>query len=123
MSAAVYYNLSVYRPDAIEIAVSKKKNVSTLPDWPVINIYYFEKDRFETGVKKITEGPNHFNIYDIEKTVVDVIYFRNKVGIDETKEILINYLKRSDRNINQLFRYAEMLKCSDILKKYLEVLV
>src|SRR5665648_175341 len=38
MSAAVYYNLSVYRPDAIEIAVSKKKNVSTLPDWPVINI-------------------------------------------------------------------------------------
>jgi len=123
MSAAVYYNLSTYRPDSINVAVSKKKNVSTLPDWPTINIYYFQKDRFATGVKTVAEGLNQFNIYDIEKTVVDIIYYRNKIGIEETKEILTNYLKRNDRNINQLYRYAEILKCSDIVKTYLEVLV
>lgn len=123
MSAAIYYNLSTYRPDSIDVAVRKKKNVSTLPDWPTIKVYYFEKDRFETGVNKVTEGSNQFQIYNIEKTVVDVVYYRNKIGIEETKEILINYLKRNDRNINQLFRYAEILKCSDIIRTYLEVLV
>lgn len=39
LSAAVYYNLSTYRPDAIDGAVSKKKNVSTLSDWPTFNLY------------------------------------------------------------------------------------
>ena len=123
MSAAVHYELSTFRPDSIDVAVSKKKNVSTLPDWPVIKLYYFEKDRFETGIKIITEDSNQFKIYDIEKTVVDIVYYRNKIGIEETKEVLVNYLKRGDRNINQLCRYAEILKCSDVIRTYLEVLV
>lgn len=123
MSAAVFYNLSTYRPNVIDVAVSKNKNVSTLPDWPSFNLYYFEKDRFQTGVQVIKEGPNQFQIYDIEKTVVDIVYYRNKIGIEETKEILMNYLNRNDRDINKLYRYAKQLKCSDILKTYLEVLI
>lgn len=123
MSAAVFYNLSTYRPDAIDVAVSKKKNVSTLPDWPSFNLYYFKKDRFQIGIQIIKEGANQFQVYDIEKTVVDIIYYRNKLGIEETKEILMNYLNRNDRDINKLYRYAEQLKCSDILRTYLEVLI
>lgn len=123
MSAAVFYNLTTYRPDSIDVAVSKKKNVSTLPDWPSFNLYYFEKNRFQTGVQIIKEGPNQFQIYDIEKTVVDIVYYRNKIGIEETKEILMNYLNRNDRDINKLYRYAEQLKCGYILRTYLEVLV
>ena len=123
MSAAVFYNLTTYRPDSIDVAVSKKKNVSTLPDWPSFNLYYFEKNRFQTGVQIIEEGPNQFQIYDIEKTVVDIVYYRNKIGIEETKEILMNYLNRNDRDINKLYRYAEQLKCGYILRTYLEVLV
>ena len=123
MSAAVFYNLSTYRPDAIDVAISKKKNVSTLPDWPSFNLYYFKKDRFQTGVQIKKEGPNQFQIYDIEKTVIDIIYYRNKIGIEETKEILTNYLKRNDRDINKLYRYADLLKCSEVLRTYLEVLI
>lgn len=123
MSAAVFYNLSTYRPDAIDVAVSKKKNVSTIPAWPSFNLYYFEKDRFQIGVQIIKEGPNQFQIYDIEKTVADIVYYRNKIGIEEAKEILVNYLNRNDRDINKLYRYAEKLKCSDILRTYLEVLI
>ena len=41
---------------------------------------------------------------------------------EETKEILMNYLNRNDRDINKLYRYAEQLKCIDILRTYLEVL-
>ncbi len=123
MSAAVFYNLTKYRPDSIDVAVSKNKNVTTLPVWHSFNLYYFDKKRFQTGVQIIKEGPNQFQIYDIEKTVVDIVYYRNKIGIEETKEILMNYLNRNDRDINKLYRYAGQLKCSDILRTYLEVLV
>ena len=59
----------------------------------------------------------------VEKTVVDIVFYREKIGIEETKEILINYLKRNNRNLNQLIRYADQMKCGDIMRHYLEVLV
>lgn len=123
LSAAVYYNLSTYRPEAIDVAIPRKAKVSTLPDWPELNVCYFTNDRFDTGIKTVEDGNNRFRIYDIEKTVVDVVFYREKVGIEETKEILINYLHRGDRDLNRLIRYAELLKCGDVMKKYLEVLV
>lgn len=61
-------------------------------------------------------------IYDMEKTVVDIISYREKIGIEETKEVLINYLSKKDRNINKLMEYAKILGQEQILKTYLEVL-
>lgn len=54
---------------------------------------------------------------------MDIVYYREKIGIEETKEVLTSYLRRSDRNLNRLIRYAEMLKCGNIMKRYLEVLL
>lgn len=123
LSAAVYYNLSNYRPDAIDVAIPRKAKVSTFPDWPELNVCYFTDERFDVGIETIEDGNNKFRIYDIEKTVVDIVFYREKIGIEETKEVLTTYLQRKDRNINRLIRYAEMLKCGDIMKMYLEVLV
>lgn len=123
LSAAVYYNLSTYRPNAIDVAIPRKAKVSTLPDWPELNVCYFTDDRFDVGIETIENGNNRFRIYNIEKTVVDIVSYREKIGIEETKEVLTTYLNRSDRNLNRLIRYAEMLKCGDVMKTYLEVLV
>ena len=122
-SAAVYYNLSTYRPDVIDVAIPRKAKVSTLPDWPELNVCYFTDKRFDIGIETIEEGNNRFRIYNIEKTVVDIVFYREKIGMEEVKEVLVNYLHRSDRNLNRLVRYAEMLKCGEIMKTYLEVLV
>ena len=123
LSAAVYYKLSTYRPDAIDVSIPRKAKVSTLPDWPELNVRYFTDDRFGIGIETVEDGNNRFRIYDIEKTVVDIVYYREKVGIDETKEVLLNYLRRKDRNLNRLIRYARMLKCAYVMEKYLEVLL
>ena len=123
LSAAVHYNLSTHRPDAIDIAIPRKARVSTLPEWPELKIYYFTDERFSVGAEIIEVGKNKFRIYDIEKTVVDIVFYREKMSIEETKEVLSNYLHRKDRNLNKLIRYAEMLKCEDTINKYLEVLI
>ena len=123
MSAAVYYNLTTYRPDSVDVAIERKARVSTLPDWPEVNIYYYTNDRFELGIETIADGKNQFRIYDIEKTVVDIVFYREKVGMEEMKEVLVNYLRRKDRNLNRLIRYAELMKCGDVMKNYLAVLV
>ena len=123
LSAAVYYGLTTFRPDAIDVAVPPKTKLSSQPESQRLLLHYFSDRRHGLGVRIISENKNTFKIYDIEKTVVDIISNRNKVGIEETKEILTNYLARQDRNINKLYRYAEKLSCLKILKTYLEVLV
>ena len=123
LSAAVYYGLTTFRPDAIDVAVPPKTKLSSLPESQRLSLHYFSNRRHTIGVRTVCENKNAFKIYDIEKTVVDIVSNRNKVGIEETKEILTNYLARQDRNINKLYRYAEKISCLKILKTYLEVLV
>lgn len=123
MSAAVYYGLSTFIPDAVDVAIPRKSKVSKMPDWPQINVHHYTDDRHGLGIIKIKEGGNEFRIYDIEKTVVDIVFYREKVGIEETKEILINYLQRKDRNLNRLLKYARRMKCEKAMRGYLEVLV
>lgn len=123
MSAVVYYGLSTYIPYEIDVAVKRDKKIVTKSDWPTFKIYYFGEKRFNTGIDIISDGKNQFQIYDLEKTVIDIIYYRNKVGVEEMKEILINYLKRNDRDLNKLYQYAKQLKSLEVLKLYMEVLV
>lgn len=77
----------------------------------------------DTGVTTITEGGDTFRIFDIEKSFVDVIYYRNKIGIEEASEVLRNYLKGKDRAIDRLYTYAKMLRCEAIARTYLEALL
>lgn len=123
MSAARYYELTNFLPDSVDVAIERKKKVVTLPDWPEIKIFYFDPARMDLGVTEVREGDNIFHIFDIEKTVVDIIYYRNKIGIEETSEVLKNYLKRRDRQIDRLYAYAKRLRCEKIVRTYLEVLV
>lgn len=123
MTAARYYGLTTYLPDGIDVAIERNMKPSVLPDWPQINVWYFPEKRYDNGVTVGLENSEKFAIYDIEKTVVDIVYYRNKIGIEETKEILKNYLGREDRDLVKLRRYAEPLGCAKILGTYLEVLL
>ena len=123
MSAARYYELTTFLPDAVDVAIERKKKVNTFPEWPAIRIYYFNSARMEIGVREVSEDGNTFHIFDIEKTVIDIIYYRNKVGIEETSEVLNNYLKRRERQIDKLYAYAKQLRCEKVVRTYLEVLL
>ncbi|MBQ9031901.1 MAG: hypothetical protein IJ106_10695 [Parasporobacterium sp.] len=123
MSAAVYYNLTTFIPDAVEIAIPRKAKVSTIPKWPPMKVHYFTDERYALGLVTVQEGNNLFRIYDIEKTVVDIVFYRERVGIEEIKEILHNYLRRQNRELDRLYAYAKKLHCEKILRTYLEVLI
>lgn len=123
MTAARFYDLTTYLPDAVDVAIERDMKISTLPDWPDINIWYFSEKRYAVGSTTVSDNAGTYRMYDVEKTVIDILYYRNRVGIEETKEILTNYLSRENRDIVRLRRYANMLGCEKILSTYLEVLL
>ena len=123
MSAARHYGLTTFLPEGVDIAIERNMKISTLPDWPQMNIWYFPEKRYIAGVTTSSDVACEFSIYDVEKTVVDILYYRNKIGIEETKEVLKNYLRREDRDLVKLHRYADTLGCKKILGTYMEVLL
>ena len=121
-SAWRFYELSTQIPTEIHIAIPAKNKV-LLPDYPPVKLYYWEKRFYETGVVKTTYNGEEISIYDIEKSVCDAIRYRNKVGIDMTSEVLKNYLKRKDRNLDKLMKYAENMRIATVLNQYLTMML
>ena len=123
LSAAAYYHLTTFITEVVDVAIPRKAKISTIPEQPQLNIHYYTDARHELGITTVREGKNEFQIYDIEKTVVDIVFYKEKVGIKETKEVLVTYLQRKERNLNRLLKYAELMKCDKTMRQYLEVLV
>lgn len=122
-TALSYYELSTWDPPEIHIAIPRSRKVKS-PDYPPIHIYYFSGIFYTTGIVNETIDSNTtIQIYDREKTICDIIRYRNQIGVDIMKESLGEYLRRNDRNLNKLNFYAKDLNIGTVLNQYLEVLL
>lgn len=121
-SALAYHGLTTYNPWQYEVAIERSGKVN-LPSYPPIKVIFFTKTLYEMGVMEVDIEGHKVKVYDLEKTICDVVRYRNKIGIEMMKEGLHEYLKRSDRNLEKLLAYAEKCKIQKLVKEYLEVLV
>ena len=118
-SAFSYYGLSTQVPAATCIAINAKRKVR-LPEYPLIDLYFWKKENLEFGIVKKEISGYVVRITDIERTVCDAVKYRNKIGFDVCGEVINSYLKTEKRNISLLHEYAQRLRVKNILTKYLE---
>lgn len=123
LSAAVYYGLTTQNPPQIDVALPRASRIPVSPNWPQMRFYLFSDKRYQTGIREMNQSHNVFQIYDKEKTVCDVLFYRNKIGFEPAVEIVRNYISSRDRNINRLMRYAEALRVKTAMTQFLEVLL
>lgn len=121
-SALDYYELSTINPGQVFIAIDNNSKVK-LPEYPPVKLYYFSKTQFMYAVEQVETSGGIIRIYSREKTICDCIRHRNKIGIDIVKEVVKNYLKRKDRDLEALMKCAKACRVEAILQKYLEVLI
>ena len=117
-----YYNLSSANPWAFHAAVEYKNKVSK-PDYPPVNFYYWRNQPFHLGITEIEEDGYKIRMYDLEKSVCDAIRFRNKAGFDTLSEILKNYLKRPDKDLDKLTRYAQELRIEKFVSETITIML
>lgn len=122
VSALAYYELTTYTPGEYTIAVRRNYNIK-LPDYPPIKLYYFSDKYYMDGVEKIDINGNIIKIYNIEKTICDCLRYGDKISKDIIVESIKEYVKRRDKNISKLMKYAAKAKVKDVVQKYIEVLI
>ena len=62
-------------------------------------------------------------VYDLEKTICDIIKFKNKIDPEIFSKALKQYTKSKEKNLNKLIYYARQLNVEEEIRKYLEVML
>lgn len=121
-SALVYHELTTQIPHRISIAIPKFYRAPKLA-YPPLEVFRFSEASHDSGVMYPRLDGVDVPIYSAEKSIADVFKFRNRIGLDIAMEALKFYLRRSDRDINGLLKYAKICRVERILTNYLEALV
>lgn len=121
-SSAAIHELTTFVPMEHHIAIHKKRKIS-LPEYPPIQLYYWDTTSYELGIEKVNKNGNLIDVYNAEKTVCDFLRFRNKLGMEAAKEVLKTYLSSRERDISKLVDYSRELRIYAKVNQYLEILL
>ena len=78
----------------------------------------------ETGITTMQTPFGHsVPVYDMERTVCDLLRSRNNIEMQVFQDALKQYARRKDKNLRTLMKYASMFHVEKILRPYLEVLL
>lgn len=121
-SAWYVYGLTTQIPVEHCVAVEKSRKV-VLPDYPPIKICFWSEKAYKIGIVEREIEGHRCKIYDVEKSVCDAIRMRNKIGMDVCSEIVRNYMKCEDRDLNKLSEYAKALRVGTVLHNIIQFVI
>lgn len=120
-SAAYFYKLTDDKAGKITITLSRDQKPPKLP-YDLFCYYYTTSKFYSVGLNVVDQNNRKIKIYDIERTVCDMIRHRSKYELSLVREVVENYLNRDDRNLDKLLDYAKELRVYNILMQYIEIL-
>ena len=88
-----------------------------------VKLYYWSSSLFNFGIETILTEGGKIRITTAERTVCDLVKYRNKTGKDTMLEAIRSYLSRKEKSINTLLECARMLRVEAIIKPYLEIAI
>ena len=123
-TALYLHDLSDRTPNVFHISVpqgyNEKKKKKRYED---LQVHYVKKDLYELGKTEIKSPQgNLIPVYDIDRTICDIIIEREKIDKQIFTEALKRYFKSPNKNLRQLIKYSRLSKIEDEIRKYMEVL-
>lgn len=120
MTALYFHGLSIKAPnDKYDITVRKNYNNRYLKHH---NIFYVSDDVYELGLTEAeTPMGNKVRVYDIERCICDVVRSEKRMDSELVKYSIKEYIKRKDKNLVKLSKYAEKMGIKDKVMNYVGV--
>ena len=119
-TALSLHGMGTWVPAEYQLAVPRDYRVA-LPAYPAIKLYSFSGARFDLAIIEQSTEHGIIRVYSREKTICDIVRFRNSLGLDIVKEALHEYLKSPGRDIPRLLDYARLLRTEGTIRGYLEL--
>lgn len=121
-SALMHYGYTDRIPSAYQIAVDRySKTTQYNIEYPIIEPFYLEPKFLEIGVDKIQIENMKVRIYDIDRTICDVIRYERKLEREVFNNAIRRYVKDQKKNTRNLFEYAEIFNIKNKVQTYIGV--
>ena len=123
-TALYLHDLSDRTPNVFHISVPQGYNASHIKKrYEDLQVHYVKKDLYELGKTKIKSPQgNLIPAYDIDRTLCDILIYREKIDKQIFTEALKRYFKSPNKNLRRLIKYSRIFKIEDEIRKYMEVL-
>jgi len=122
-TALFLHDLIDREPINYEITVKTGYNPTKLKK-SGIKVYTVKKDLHKEGIIMMPTTFGHIiPVYNLERTICDIIRNRNNTEIQTFQTALKRYTKRKDKDLHLLMQYAVKFRVDKILRQYLEVLL
>lgn len=123
-TALYLYNLSDRTPNTFHISVPQGYNASHIKRRNKnIVVHYIKKEWHEIGKTEIKSPQgNSIPVYDLEKTICDIIIDREKIDKQIFSDAITRYFKLKNNNLRRLIQYSRIFKIEEEVRRYMEVL-
>lgn len=89
-----------------------------------VKTYRSNEKLYNIGLDTVTTNNGHtVRVYNIEKTLCDIVRGNSKVGKEEVVHAFKEYSNRKNKDLNVLYKYAKLLKVENKIRGYMEVLI
>ena len=123
-TALYLHDISDRTPNVFHISVPQGYNASHIKNrYEDLQVHYVKKDLYELGKTEIKSPQgNLIPVYDIDRTICDIIIDREKIDKQIFTEAIKRYFKSQNKNLRRLIKYGRLFKIEDEIRKYMEVL-
>lgn len=122
LTALYLYGFSDRLPIKYDITVNSGYNGS-LQEVDNVNLFYTKKELFNLGeiVYRLDSG-NLIKVYDLERTICDVIKNKNRLDQELVNKALRKYFYSKEKNTLKLYEYAKKMKIYKKVRSAFEIL-
>ena len=106
------------KPAKMQISVPQGYNASRYKN---NDIFYNNTSNYGIGTTKVDLGNSKVVVYDIERTICDIIKEQNRYDNREYNKLINYYFSRDDINYQKLLEYSKLLKVSKKVQNYLSL--
>lgn len=118
-SACYYHGLIDKAPEKLSVATLKTDRSKMQLNFPVTRHYYSDL-AFEQDLEIVNTPYGPLRVYALERSVCDTIRFRDDIGMTMVENIVHNYMKRDNRQMERLLAYADAMRVGKIVRTTLE---
>jgi predicted transcriptional regulator of viral defense system len=122
-SAASFWDLTDEMPGLVHVAVARGRHRPRIA-YPYTRVHVFAVDTFGLGrVHQPVDATESIAVSSSERTVVDLLRLRTRVGRDVALSALRVYLRRQDAKPGELLALARQLRIGSVMSEVLEPLL
>lgn len=122
-TALYFHNLSDRNPVVYDITVPYSAG-NSYKNEKNVNLHYVKKELLDLGLIEMeTPFGMKVRVYDVERTICDIIKNKNKMDSEVFSKALKSYSTLKSKDLKKLMRYAKQLKVDKKVREYMEVLI